>query len=49
MIWSIRTKWFGSISMNRGRIGGTLTRANLVSPDSGSRSPTAIDRLRVEM
>ncbi len=49
MIWSMRTKWFGSTSTIRGRTGGTLTRANRVSPLSGSRRPTAIDRLSVEM
>ena len=49
MIWSSRTNRFGSTSIRRGRIGGTLTRAKWRSPVSGSRSPTAIDRLSVEM
>ena len=39
----------GSTSSRRGRICGTLTRANTRSPVSGSRRPTAIDRLSVEM
>ena len=49
MTWSMSTKRDGSTGSSRGRSGGTLTRANPRSPDSGSRSPTAIDRLSVEM
>ena len=49
MTWSIGTKWSGSTSSRRGRICGTLTRAKTRSPVSGSRRPTAIERLSVEM
>ena len=49
MIWSMRMNRIGSTSSRRGRICGTLTRANPRSPVSGSRRPTAIDRLSVEM
>ncbi len=49
MTWSIDTNRFGSTSSSRGRIWGTLTRAKTRSFVSGSRRPTAIDRLSVEM
>ncbi len=49
MTWSMSTKCDGSTSSRRGRICGTLTRAKPRSPVSGSRKPTAIDRLSVEM
>ena len=49
MTWSIRTNARGSTSTRRGRIGGTLTRAKPRSPVSGSRRPTAIDSVSVEM
>ena len=49
MTWSSRTQVCGSTSISRGRTAGTLTRANRRSPLSGSRRPTAIDRLSVLM
>ena len=49
MTWSISTKRDGSTSSRRGRICGTFTRAKPRSPVSGSRRPTAIERLSVEM
>ena len=49
MTWSMGTNRWGSTSSRRGRIWGTLTRAKTRSPVSGSRRPTAIDRLSVEM
>ena len=49
MTWSMSTNRDGSTSSSRGRIWGTLTRANPRSPLSGSRSPTAIERVRVVM
>ena len=42
--WSMSTNREGSTSSSRGRIWGTLTRANPRSPLDGSRSPTAMDR-----
>jgi hypothetical protein len=49
MTWSMSTKREGSTSSRRGRISGTFTRAKARSPLSGSRRPTAMDRLSVEM
>ena len=46
MTWSIEDERRGSTSSRRGRICGTFTRAKTRSPVSGSRRPTAIDRLR---
>ncbi len=49
MTWSSRTKRDFSTSSRRGRICGTFTRAKPRSPVAGSRRPTAIERLSVEM
>ena len=48
MTWSMDTYVSGS-SSKPGQDRGTFTRANTRSPVPGSRSPTAIDRLSVEM
>ncbi len=49
MTWSRSTNLSRSTANRRGRMGGILTRAKRFSPVSGSRRPTAIDRLSVLM